>query len=117
MKTLAATYPIYADASGETWRPADDTAHGRNWLRCVETDRGARSLASVDREFGPLTIRDAGLACPVLYRDPVAPHSVHSCAREAHSLEVMHWNGQDSWGRRQWLDDDPEAVKPAGAQP
>jgi hypothetical protein len=47
----------YVDRNDEHWRPADDTDFGRNWLVCEETDRGARYLPSVEKEFGPLAVQ------------------------------------------------------------
>ena len=56
MRATSNTFPVYVDAHGEHWQPADRTEYGSDWLRCVETDRGARYRPSVDREFGPLAV-------------------------------------------------------------
>lgn len=46
----------WRDANGEHWHPAGHDEFGQGWLRCLETDRGARNKSSVEREFGPLTV-------------------------------------------------------------
>jgi len=45
----------YTDAHGEHWVVAGHDEYGQGWLRCEETNRGARNRESVELQFGPLT--------------------------------------------------------------
>lgn len=49
----------YTDARGEHWHPGGHDEFGQGWLRCLETDRGARNIEAVEQEFGPLVKSDS----------------------------------------------------------